>query len=83
MADDVRDKVILIVQDTLRAESGRDDLLVAPEDSMDTVPEWDSLNFMRVFLSINEAFEITPDFDDAIHYTSVAKLTDFLREQVT
>lgn len=81
MADAVQGKVISIVKDTLQEESGRSDLTVSPEDSMDTVPEWDSLSFMKVFLAINAAFGIDPDFDEAIHYTSIPALTEFLRNE--
>lgn len=82
MADTLLGRVVQTVQATLRMESGRDDLTVSPEDSMETIPEWDSLNFMKVFLSINETFGIDPDFDEAIHYTSIDTLTAFLREEV-
>jgi acyl carrier protein len=37
---------------------------------------------MSVFLAINEAFGVDPDFDDAIHYTSVKTLHAYLKEQV-
>jgi acyl carrier protein len=83
MADDLRNKVISIVQETLRDESGRIDLVLTPEDSMDTVPEWDSMSFMKVFLLINEVYGIDPDFDEAIHYTSISALTEFLRNETS
>ena len=83
MTDDLTTKVIHIVQDTLRSESGRADLVVTAEDGMETISDWDSMNFMKVFLNINEAFEINTDFDDAIHYTSISTLTDFLRTEIT
>ena len=81
MADELQSQVIAIVQDTLREEGDRDDLVVMPESSMDTVAEWDSMSFMKVFLAINEAYGINPDFDEAIHYTSISTLTDFLRNE--
>ena len=83
MADDLLINVIAIVQDTLRKESGRNDLVLSPDESMDTVPEWDSMSFMKVFLSINEAYGIDPDFDEAIHYTSIPTLTEFLRNEIS
>jgi acyl carrier protein len=79
MANELQARVIAIVQDTLRDESGRGDLVVMPEDSMDTVPEWDSISFMKVFLAINAVYGIDPDFDEAIHYTSISTLTEFLQ----
>lgn len=83
MADDLQHNVMSIVQDTLRDESGKGDLTVSPEDSMDTIPEWDSMSFMKVFLAINEVFGIDPDFDEAIHYTSISTLTEFLRSETS
>ena len=82
MTDKLTLKVALIVQSQLRSESNRLDLIVTADDTMETVPDWDSLNFMKVFLAINEAFGINPDFDEAIHYTSIAALTEFLRNEV-
>lgn len=82
MTDDLMNRVIHIVQDTLRSENGRSDLVVTADDGMETVPDWDSMNFMKVFMTINEAFGINPDFDDAIHYTSIATLTEFLQTEV-
>ncbi len=49
---------------------------------METVAAWDSLTFMSVFAAINEAFSLNPDFDDAIHYTSVKSLHAYLKEHV-
>ena len=49
---------------------------------METIAEWDSLHFVSVFLAVNEAFGIDPDFDDAVHYISIASLCDYL-ERVT
>jgi acyl carrier protein len=82
MTDELQSHVIAIVQDTLREESGRGELVVTPEDTMDSVPEWDSMSFMKVFLAINEVYGINPDFDEAIHYTSISTLTEFLRSEI-
>ena len=80
MSEDIESRIIGIIQDTLNAD-GRD-VVVTAADSMETIPAWDSLTFMKVFLAINEAFGVSPDFDDAIHYTSVRTLHEFLREQL-
>ncbi len=82
MSDELMGKVVSIVQDTLRTESNHPELVVTADDTMETVPHWDSLNFMKVFLAINEAFGINPDFDEAIHYTTISTLTEFLRNEV-
>ena len=83
MADDLQQKIILVVQETLQSERERQEIVISAEDTMDSVPEWDSVAFMNVFLAINEAFKIEPDFDEAIHYTSIATLTEFLRSEVS
>jgi acyl carrier protein len=81
MADQLEQRILQIVQDVLREKSDQDDVLITADDSMETVPAWDSLSFMSVFLAINEAFGVDPDFDDAIHYTSVRSLHAFLKDQ--
>jgi acyl carrier protein len=82
MTDPHEQRIIDIIQDTLRNKCDEQDILITAEDSMETVAAWDSLNFMSVFLAINEAFGVNPDFDDAIHYTSVKTLYAYLKEQV-
>lgn len=79
MPDALEARVIEIIQSTLRQESGNAELTVGPQDSMDTLAEWDSLSFMSVFCTVNEAFGIDPDFDDAVHYISVASLHRYLQ----
>ena len=81
MTDELQSHLIAIVQKTLREEGGSGDLFVTPEDSMDTLPEWDSMSFMKVFLAVNEAYGIYPDFDEAVHYTSISTLAEFLRNE--
>jgi acyl carrier protein len=82
MTDPREQRIIEIIQDTLRNKGDQQDILITSEDSMETVVAWDSLTFMSVFLAINEAFGVDPDFDDAIHYTSVKTLHAYLKEQV-
>ncbi len=82
MTDPHEQRIIEIIQETLRNKGDQQDILITAEDSMETVAAWDSLNFMSVFLAINEAFGVNPDFDDAIHYTSVKTLYAYLKEQV-
>ena len=82
MADQLEHRIVQIVQDVLQEKNDQEEILVTPEDSMETVPAWDSLSFMSVFLAINDAFGVDPDFDDAIHYTSVRTLHEFLKDRV-
>ena len=78
MADSLEARIIEIIEPILREQSGNVELALCAEDSMETIAEWDSLTFMSVFSAVNEAFGIDPDFDDAIHYTSIASLRDYL-----
>ncbi len=78
MAEDLEARLIGIIEIELRGQSGNDALTVGADDSMETVAEWDSLAFMGVFTAVNQAFGIDPDFDDAVHYTAVASLRDYL-----
>ena len=78
MAESLEARVIEIVEATLREQSGNEELTVCAGDSMETLAEWDSLTFMSVFSAVNEAFGIEPDFDDAVHYISVASLRGYL-----
>ena len=82
MTDLHEQQIIKIIQDTLSNKGAQQDILITSKDSMETVAAWDSLTFMSVFLAINEAFGVDPDFDDAIHYTSVKTLYAYLKEQV-
>ena len=82
MADSLEQKIIEIVQEALRNNSAEQDVTVTAADSMETLAAWDSLTFMSVFLAINAAFELEPDFDEAIHYISVPLLYAYLKEQV-
>jgi acyl carrier protein len=82
MSDPLEQKIIAIIQDTLREQCNGQQIAIAEDDSMETVVAWDSLSFMSVFETINEAFGVSPDFDDAIHYTSVRTLHSYLKEKV-
>lgn len=82
MADSLEQRIIQVIQDTLRDNGVEQNVVITAEDSMETIAAWDSLTFMSVFLAINESFGVNPDFDDAIHYTSVKSLCAYLKEQV-
>ena len=83
MVEPLEQRIITVIQDALRGEKGaKQDIPITADDSMQTVAAWDSLNFMKVFLAINETFGVDPDFDDAIHYTSVRTLLAYLKEKV-
>lgn len=83
MTDPLEQRIINIVQDVLRDNSDEQNVLITIDDSMETVAAWDSMTFMSVFLAINEAIGVNPDFDDAIHYTSVKSLYNYLKGQAS
>lgn len=80
MTESLEQRIIEVIQYALRDEGKKQDVRITADDSMQTVAVWDSLNFMRVFAAINEAFDLHPDFDEAIHYTSVKALYAYLKE---
>lgn len=82
MLDPLEQKIIRIVGESLRSKNGDLDIEITVDDSMETVAAWDSLTFMSIFTAINESFGLDPDFDDAIHYTSVKMLYAYLKEKV-
>ena len=83
MSDPLEQRIIEIIQDALSKTGASLDKPINADDSMETVAAWDSLSFMSVFTAINEAFCVNPDFDDAIHYTSVKTLHAYLQEQLS
>jgi len=82
MAESLEQQIIGVIQDALRSNGADPDVVVTGDASMETIAAWDSLTFMRVFLSVNEVFGLNPDFDDAIHYTSVKSLHTYLQEKL-
>lgn len=82
MADSLEQRIIDVIQNALSDNPANEDIVITVNDSMETVAAWDSLSFMRIFVAVNEDFGINPDFDDAIHYTSVESLHTFLRKKI-
>lgn len=81
MPDPLKQRIVDVIQTAVRETVGKPDVTITADDSMDTVADWDSISFMSVFLAVNEAFGLNPDFDDAIHYTSVEALYAYLKGQ--
>ena len=79
MTDSLEVRLIEVIEAALREQSGNDNLTLCSGDSMETIAEWDSLTFMSVFCAVNEAFDVDPDFDDAVHYMSILSLHSYLR----
>ena len=82
MSDNLRNRIMIVVEQTLNTGSSADNnnVTISEKDSMETIANWDSLNFMSVFLAINEAFDLDPDFDDAINYISISSLYDYIKK---
>lgn len=80
MADTLENRIVNVIQSTLRDRNNHPDLTIGSNDSMETIECWDSLAFMSVFLAVNDEFGIDPEFDDAVHYTSVQTLHAYLSE---
>lgn len=84
MPNELKGKIISVVEQALNDSSVSSDAPVSLQesDSMETIAAWDSLNFMTVFHAINEAFNINPDFDDAINYISISALYEYLNDAI-
>lgn len=82
MSDNLRNKIMIVVEQTLNTGSSaaNNNVTISENDSMETIADWDSLNFMNVFLAINEVFDLDPDFDDAINYISISSLYDYIKK---
>ena len=53
---------------------------VTAASEMGSPKEWDSLAFVAVFLAVSTHFGIDVEDDDAIRFTSVGKIVEFLGE---
>jgi len=79
MTTEILEKTIAIVEQVLEANLTASGNHITADSRMDDTPEWDSLNFINIFLSINEAFGIDPDPDDAIAYTTISGIVEFVK----
>ena len=48
------------------------------DSKLNTPPEWDSLNFVNVFMTVVEKLELDVEDDDAIHFTSIRGMKIFI-----
>ena len=80
MTENIEARVIEIVESVLKQQSA--DVHVDGETSMESAPECDSLNFIHVFMAVNQGFDINPDPDDAIHYRSVPGIVEFVSAEL-
>lgn len=83
MSNTIESRVLEIVQASLREASQDIHLELNNSASMENIAQWDSLSFMVVFSAINTDFQINPDFDDAVNYTSIASICEYLGKITT
>ena len=79
---DRRDVICKVIESALKQAAGTENLSapVTGDSRMNSPREWDSLAFVSVFLAVAEHFQIEVEEDDAIHFTSVAGINEFLEE---
>ena len=53
---------------------------ISAESKMGSPSEWDSLGFVSVFLAVTQHFKLDVDDDDAIHFTSVPSILEFIQD---
>ena len=75
MSDTERTVVELI---TSILSSRRPGTVVTGGSAMGSPTEWDSLAFVEIFTTVTEHFGLAVSDDDAIHFMSVAEITDFV-----
>jgi len=54
---------------------------LSAEDTIETIPKWDSLNHMRLILQLEEELGCQIETDDAMTLFSVEQIADFLRKK--
>ena len=55
---------------------------VSDEDSIETIPLWDSMGHMELMAALEKRFNIRIESDDIINLTSVKALKKYLKERV-
>jgi len=83
MRSEVLTKTIEIVESVLADNLQNTGNRITAESTMESMREWDSLNFINIFLAINEAFGIDPDPDDALHYNSISGIVSFVTNELS
>ena len=83
MTTEVLSKTIAIVENVLAANLKATGNKITASSTMEGMPEWDSLNFINIFLDVNEAFGIDPEPDDALHYNSISNIVTFVSKELT
>jgi acyl carrier protein len=82
MSDEIVLKIIEVVESVLAESLQASGAKITADSTMEDMPEWDSLNFINIFLAVNDEFGIAPDPDDAIHYYSISGIVEFVRNSL-
>jgi acyl carrier protein len=82
MSDEILQKVIEIVSTVLAENIRASGATITADSTMELMSEWDSLNFINIFLAVNEVFDIEADPDDAFHYGSISGIVEFVQKSL-
>ena len=68
------------VEEAIKSASNKSELSapVTATSRMGEPREWDSLSFVVVFNAVAEAYDVMLEDDDAIHFTSIGAMHEFL-----
>lgn len=64
----IDERLFKILRDTFQTNE------INPEDSMDQIPEWDSLRHIQLIIAIEDEFNISIDFADTLEMTSIPEI---------
>jgi len=64
----IDERLFKILGDTFQTDK------INPEDSMDEIPEWDSLRHIQLIIAIEDEFSISIDFADTLEMTSIPEI---------
>ena len=73
-------EVCAVIENILTDGSKELSTSITYESTMNNPVEWDSLNFVKVFLGLSEHFKLEVDDEDAINFTSVENIVNFIEE---
>ncbi|MEH6405633.1 MAG: acyl carrier protein [Sneathiella sp.] len=54
---------------------------ISPDDTIETVAKWDSLNHMRLILALEENLNAEIETDDIMSLFSIAGIADYLEKK--
>jgi acyl carrier protein len=75
----VEEQIVGLIADVLRERNP--DVSVSEASAMGDPTEWDSLAFVKIFLTVSDHFGLEVSDDDAISFMSVSEIVDFVGER--